>query len=97
MLGACMLHVWCVCVCVFDCCLFGSVWYMFVACFWLGFVLCAVWCVLGMWLVFVCCVVVVCWMCVIGWCVSMIVCVCGCVFVEYCALFVHIGCAGDML
>ena len=27
----------------------------------------------------------------------MIVCVCGCVFVEYCVLFVHIGCAGDML
>ena len=36
-------------------------------------------------------------MCVIGWCVSMIVCVCGCVCVEYCVLVVHIGCAGDML
>ena len=27
----------------------------------------------------------------------MIVCVCGCVCVEYCVLVVHIGCAGDML
>ena len=36
-------------------------------------------------------------MCVIGWCVGMIVCVCGCVCVEYCVLVVHIGCAGGML
>ena len=72
-LGACMLHVWCVfVVCLVMC------WCMFVACLGHGFVLCVVWCVLGMGFVFVCSVVVVCWLCVIWWCVIIFVCVIVC-------------------